>query len=148
MTSMGHHGETATGPALREYLAQHPLFGGDEALAGEAELCTELIQLGFDDVLIGTGRSDADLYLLFSGAVDVIVDGKEVTQRQKGQTVGELELVSSGLKRVATVVARDKTIVGRIAEEDFTALAERHPQLWRNVAAILVQRVMELSPRQ
>lgn len=47
-----------------------------------------------------------------------------------------------GFKRMATVIACDKTMVGRITEPDFTALASRHPVLWRNVAAELVRRLI------
>lgn len=125
---------------LRECLLDHPLFGRDEALVGEAASCAELIQLGFDDVLIGRGRKNADLYLIFSGSVDVLVDDREVARKGEGEIVGEMELVAPHLKRVATVVSRDNTMVGRIPEPAFAALAERYPILWRKIAAGLVDR--------
>lgn len=120
----------------------HPLLGHDESLVEDAKNCTEFIRLGFDDGLIGMGRQDCDLYLIFSGSLDIIIEGREVARRTKGETVGELELVSPRVKRMATVIACDKTMVGRITEPDFTALASRHPVLWRNVAAELVRRLI------
>lgn len=141
MNSIGH-GSNDSKSQLRAFLGAHPLFGEDEALIADAAECAELVHLGFDDLLIGMGRQDCDLYLIFSGSLDIIIDGREVARRTKGEMVGELELVSPHIKRMATVVARDKTKVGCIAERDFTRLAEKHPVLWRNIAKELVRRLI------
>lgn len=127
---------------VREFLGAHPLMAQEEQLIAEGAECSELVQLGFDDMLIGMGREDCQLFLIFSGRLDVIVDGQEVVRRMTGETVGELELVSPHIKRIATVVARDQSIVGSISEADFAKLAIRYPVLWRNIARNLVSRLI------
>ena len=127
---------------LRELVAAHPLLGGDEELIEAVLPHVELIKLGFDDVLIGMGMQDSDLYLIFSGVLDIMIEGREVVRRTKGETVGELELISPQIRRVATAIARDKTVVGRIAEPEFSELAERFPGLWRRLGHELVRRLI------
>jgi CRP-like cAMP-binding protein len=127
---------------MREFPGAHPLMAQEEQLIAEAAECSELVQLGFDDLLIGMGREDCQLFLIVSGALDVIVDGQEVVRRVTGETVGELERVSPHIKRAATVVARDQSIVRSISETDFAKLANRFPVLWRNIARSLVSRLI------
>lgn len=118
-------------------------MGNDPELVAEvAERC-ELIRLGLEDLLIGAGQDDRDLYLVFSGSLEVIIDREVRAERHKGDVVGELELIAPGIRRLATVISREPTLVGRISEADFTALAERHPKLWRALAQGLVQRLQE-----
>ena len=68
---------------------------------------------------------------------------RETFQRSAGQTVGELELISPELCRVATVRAGGEVLVGRLPQEEFTALAGRFPILWRWLGQELVRRVVE-----
>ena len=88
----------------------HPLLGHDESLVEDAKNC--------------------DLYLIFSGSLDIIIEGREVARRTKGETVGELELVSPRVKRMATVIACDKTMVGG---EDSIWLSSRATGCWDTV---------------
>ena len=71
---------------MREFPGAHPLMAQEEQLIAEAAECSELVQLGFDDLLIGMGREDCQLFLIVSGALDVIVDGQEVVRRVTGET--------------------------------------------------------------
>ena len=45
--------------------------------------------------------------------------------------------------RSATVTAVSDSIVARIAESDFSALADRFPQLWRRIALELAGRLRQ-----
>ena len=56
-----------------------------------------------------------------------------------GREGSDDHLVESLLAR--SLLGHDESLVGRITEPDFTALASRHPVLWRNVAAELVRRL-------
>jgi hypothetical protein len=71
---------------MREFPGAHPSMGHEEQLIGEAAEYSELAQLGFDDLLIEMGREARRLFLIFSGALDVIVDGQEVVRRVTGET--------------------------------------------------------------
>lgn len=138
----GNNGRDQDRERIAAYLRAHPLVGHDESLVQQAVSCTELIHLGLEDILIGTGREDCDLYLIFSGSVDVIMNGRVSMRLRSGETVGELEMISGDAKRVATVVACETTMVGRIPEPAFTRLADSFPFLWRSLARRLVQRVI------
>lgn len=131
------------GRRVRAYLREHPLVNGDDALVERTAKCTEWVQLGLEDVLIGAGQNDRDLYLIFSGSVDVIIDGEVFARRRSGEVVGELELIAQQDKRVATVVAREATVVGRIADHEFARLADEHPVLWKKLAEGLARRLID-----
>jgi len=127
--------------SLKEALLAQELFEKDDALVEEIVDRIEIIKLTLDDVLIGDGRGERDLFLILSGKVAILEGGEEVAVRSKGGYVGEMTLIDPDAKRSATVVARDTTVVGRLDEPSFTALANKYPALWRNLAITMVQRL-------
>lgn len=125
---------------MRAALNHQQLFGNDESLLDEVLERIELVELSFDDVLIGHGREERDLFVIISGKLAVIVGGREVAVCSKGDYVGEMSLIDPETRRTATVVARDKSTVGRLDEPTFTALVDKYPVLWRNLAIGMVRR--------
>jgi CRP/FNR family transcriptional regulator, cyclic AMP receptor protein len=84
--------------------------------------------------LIEQGASDTDLFLILEGGVSIAVDGRVVARRTAGQHVGEMAVVDPLTPRSASVTATADSVVARIAEPDFSALADRYPRLWRRIA--------------
>jgi CRP/FNR family transcriptional regulator, cyclic AMP receptor protein len=84
--------------------------------------------------LIEQGTADTDLFLILEGEVAVAVDGRVVARRTAGQHVGEMAVVDPFTPRSASVTATADSVVARIAEPDFSALADRYPRLWRQIA--------------
>ncbi|HET9595469.1 MAG TPA: protein kinase [Anaeromyxobacteraceae bacterium] len=93
-----------------------------------------LAELAPDEVLIREGASDNDLYFVLAGRLAVVVGGSEVGTREAGQHVGEVALLDATAARSATVVAREQTVVAKISERDFAAVAEAAPTIWRALA--------------
>jgi CRP-like cAMP-binding protein len=91
--------------------------------------------------LIEQGAFDADLFLILTGGVSILIDGRIVARRSAGEHVGEMAVVDPRTPRSASVIATVDSVVGRIAEAEFSALADRYPRLWRRIALELASRL-------
>ncbi|MGH7924206.1 MAG: cyclic nucleotide-binding domain-containing protein [Candidatus Binatus sp.] len=118
---------------LIDALTSQPLVADrDLALAVEPRLRLEEAPAGTN--LIQEGASDTDLLLILRGAVSIAVDGRVVARRTAGDHVGEMAMVDPVTPRSASVVATSDSVVARIAEPDFSELADHYPRLWRRIA--------------
>jgi CRP-like cAMP-binding protein len=109
------------------------------AIAVARRLKLEAVATGTN--LIQQGTSDTDLFLILDGAFSIVVDGHIVACKRAGEHVGEMAVVDPLTPRSASVAATSDSIVARIAESDFSALADRFPQLWRRIALGLAGRL-------
>jgi CRP/FNR family transcriptional regulator, cyclic AMP receptor protein len=91
--------------------------------------------------LIQQGAPDTDLFLILEGTFSILIDGRIVARKRDGEHVGEMAVVDPHTPRSASVTATSDSIVARIAESDFSALADRFPQLWRRIALGLAGRL-------
>jgi CRP/FNR family transcriptional regulator, cyclic AMP receptor protein len=96
--------------------------------------------------LIQQGASDRDLFLILEGAFSIVIDGSIVVSAKAGEHVGEMSVVDPDMPRSASVVATSDSIVARISESDFSAIADRFPQLWRRIALQLARRLRHGFP--
>ena len=129
-------------PHLIDALISLPLIRDkDLAVVVERYLKLEEIFAGTD--LIKQGSSDTDLFLILSGAFSVAINGRIVARKKAGEHVGEMAVVDPLTPRSASVTATADSVVARIAEPDFSALAERYPQLWRRIALELANRLRD-----
>src|SRR5580704_6311785 len=129
---------------LIDALVSQPLVGDrDLAVIVAQRLKLEEVPAGKN--LIKQGASDTDLFLILKGAVSIAVDGREVAHKEAGEHVGEMAVVDPVTPRSASVVTTVDTVVARIAEPDFSALADRHPRLWRRIALELASRLRTVS---
>ena len=95
--------------------------------------------------LIEQGAHDADLYLILKGTFSIAIDGKVVAHKHAGDHVGEMSVVDPRTPRSASVIATADAVVARVAEPDFSALADRYPRLWRRIALELGRRLRRES---
>jgi CRP/FNR family cyclic AMP-dependent transcriptional regulator len=109
------------------------------AIAAARRLKLEAIPAGTN--LIQQGASDTDIFLILEGEFSIALDGHVVAGVKAGQHVGEMAVVDPQTSRSATVAAVSNSIVARITEPDFSALADRFPQLWRRIALELAGRL-------
>jgi CRP-like cAMP-binding protein len=120
------------------------LVGRKGPLAAALVERVSLAELAPGDVLIREGAADNDLYFVLVGRLAVLVGGREVGTRDAGQHVGEVALLDPTAPRSATVVAREPSVVAKISERDFAAVATTAPGVWRSLAtglgAILSER--------
>jgi CRP-like cAMP-binding protein len=132
---------------LVEAMKAQRLVGGKSTLARALVEQVKLAELLPDAVLIQEGASDNDLYFVLAGRVAVLVGGLEIGAREAGQHVGEVALLDPKAPRSATVVAREPTVVAKITERDFAAVASSAPALWRALAAGLGEILSERNRR-
>jgi CRP/FNR family cyclic AMP-dependent transcriptional regulator len=123
-------------------LALQPLVR-DQNLAVVVARRVKLEAVTVGTKLIQQGPSDTDLFLILDGAFSIEIDGRIVARMTAGEYVGEMSIVDPRMPRSASVTATSDSIVARITEPDFSALADRFPQLWRRIALELAGRLRE-----
>jgi predicted nucleotide-binding protein len=116
---------------------------------GLATLLAEVAQLREvnpdepDDILTTQGAEDNDIFFILCGAISVIVNGRELSQRVTGFHIGEMALIDEKATRAATLRPAEKSVIAIVSEEDFTRIAQSRPELWRRLALELAQRLRE-----
>src|SRR5579862_2812323 len=123
-------------------LISQPLIR-DHDLAAAVEPYLKLDEIFAGTNLIKQGASDTDLYLILSGGFSVAINGNIVALKKAGEHVGEMAVVDPLTPRSASVTATSDSVVARITEHDFSALADRYPRLWRRIALELASRLRD-----
>ena len=125
---------------LIDALISQPLIR-DKDLAAVVEPYLKLDEIFAGTTLIKQGASDTDLFLILSGALSIAIDGRIVARKKAGEHVGEIAVVDPRTPRSASVTATSDSVVARIAEPDFSRLADMYPRLWRRIALELASRL-------
>jgi len=130
---------------LVEALLRQQIVQNNKAIARKIANVAQLVQVESGDEFIRQDAPDSDLYLILAGKVSICVNGREIAIRQAGQHVGEMAMIDTAASRCATVVALRQTILAKISEKAFAAIANKHPALWRQLALELGSRLRERS---
>lgn len=130
-------------PRLIDALSHQRLVGHDMALAEMLSDVVELQEFDKGSTLIAQDGGDSDLFFILCGSFAVVAHGHVVARRGHNLHVGEMSLVAPFLRRAADVIAEDKSVVAKITQDAFSALAERFPRLWRQIAAELADRLRQ-----
>lgn len=118
---------------LRSALYANQIFGKMDAHAlQDLEAEIELLPLSAATRLIQQGQPSDSLYLIVSGQLRILVesDNAEPKYHQdlgRGQTVGEIGLLT-GNPRSASVYAVRDSLVGRLSEDAYYQLLQKHPK--------------------
>lgn len=118
----------------------------DEELATAIAEVAEIIQIepnSESSEFIKQNDSDNDVYLIISGKVSISINGQELAVRETGNHVGEMALIDTTARRSAAVIAIEQTVLAKISEHEFSAIAQQYPQLWRRLALELANRLLE-----
>jgi predicted nucleotide-binding protein len=129
----------------RQALLDQQCVAHDEAIVEALMQKVELVFYKSGGVLIEQGTYDNDMFFILTGRVSIQVNGRELAIRQCRQHVGEMALIDAAPRRSATVVALEETVVAKISEPSFTAIANAYPQLWRRLAMELGDRLRQRS---
>jgi CRP/FNR family cyclic AMP-dependent transcriptional regulator len=135
------------GEAGRRRLVQ--VFMSQKMVANEAALAEELaglvdvVEVTNRQMLISQDGSDNDIYLVLAGSFSVVVNGKVMAIRVQNDHVGDIAAIEPALPRSATVVARERSVVCKLTEPALADLAQRYPNVWRNLAKELAHRLFE-----
>ena len=88
------------------------------------------------------------LFFVLRGSIELSVQNKRVAILEPGQAVGEFPIVDPSLNYTVTVVAREQSVVARVSEEQFLSIARDYPEIWKNMAKMLVTRLRKTSEPQ
>jgi CRP/FNR family transcriptional regulator, cyclic AMP receptor protein len=128
---------------LIDALLQHAIVRGGSDLAPEFARRAELIEVPAGEKIIAQDDTDNDLYLILSGTFNIVVNGRKVASRGRGDHVGEMALVEPSQRRSADVVATESALVARFSYKDVTELASRDSNIYRVIAQSLARRLLE-----
>ena len=129
---MGHSFEGPDGSRLLiDALRSQALIANDVELARQfaEKILIKEVKPGIE--VITQGSFDSDLYLILSGTVVVLVNGREVANRTAGSYVGEMSVIDLAAKRSATVKTIENCVFGIVTEIAFAELAGKYPVLWQ-----------------
>lgn len=127
----------------KEAYVSQKIVGGDHALAGELAELAQLMELKRGAFAIMQGGGDNDLYFILSGSFSIVVNKCEVQRRGPGDTFGEMAAIEPSLRRAASVIALEDSVVGRLDESSLEELAYRYPNIWRFLAREVAKRLMQ-----
>ena len=96
-------------------------------------------------VLVGEGDRTNEIYIAQSGSAEVVISDVNGTEHRVGTivpggSVGEISLLT-GQPAVATVRAVADLDVLVMSESEFARVAENHPAVYRNLGAVLAERL-------
>jgi predicted nucleotide-binding protein len=128
---------------LEEALREQSVVAHDAQVANEVAAAVALKRYEPGETVITQGSADTDVYFILAGVVGVEVNGREVNRRRAGQHVGEMGMIDLAAKRSATIRAVEETVVAWLGEPAFSAIADRHPTMWRRLAVELGKRLRE-----
>jgi CRP/FNR family cyclic AMP-dependent transcriptional regulator len=131
---------------LVDALRTQKLLAGNEeavqALATSTGLL-ELVEVDKGATIITQGADDNDLYLILSGALDIVVNGRKVATRGPGETAGEMAATIPHMRRSATVQASEVSVIGKLSANSLATLSSQFPSIWRQIAKILTERLYQ-----
>ncbi len=128
---------------LLDAVKMQRLVQGNIALAKSLIEAIELLAVDQQSAIITQGGADDDIYLIFAGRFDIIVNGRVVAQRVAGEHVGEMAATMSSLRRSATVRASENSVIGRMSAAVLNQVAIRHPVVWKRIAKSLAERLLQ-----
>ena len=83
-----------------------------------------------------------DLYLIYNGTVDVIVDNEEIAELKDGEFVGEMSFLT---EKVATATCKVKYDAQCLVwkQKEFKELLKRNPSLYFTIQSVLSSQVSD-----
>jgi CRP-like cAMP-binding protein len=129
-----------------ELLKKVPLFSklGKNELQDVAQIADQL-DLPAGKEMATEGDRGREFFVLLDGEAEVTKRGSRINTMKKGDFFGEIALVTK-MPRTATVTATTDVDVLVITERDFDALLKKSPEIGRNVAEALAERVAPELP--
>lgn len=130
-------------PNLIDALKRQELIGGDTALAESFASAGMLQEYQKGDTIIAEGAEDNDVYLLIAGSVAIVVKNNNIATRRAGQTIGEMAAIEPAQPRSASNVALETVVALKVSGDEFSHLANEHPEIWKPLARELTRRLFE-----
>lgn len=124
-------------------LESQRIVHGHTKCAEELADVIEVLDFPSGELVIEQNSTDNTIYLVLAGSVDVLVNGRSIAERKAGWDVGAMAMIDVSAKRSATVIAKEDSVLGRVAEEHFANIANTYPHVWRQIGIDLAARLRE-----
>ena len=100
----------------------------------------EMVKSG--ERIITQGMPVPDLYLIYNGTVDVIVDNEQIAELKDGEFVGEMSFLT---EKVATATCKVKYDAQCLVwkQKEFKELLKRNPSLYFTIQSVLSSQVSD-----
>lgn len=100
----------------------------------------ELVKAG--QRIITQGMPVPDLYLIYNGTVDVVVDNEQIAELKDGEFVGEMSFLT---EKVATATCKVKYDAQCLVwkQKEFKELLKRNPSLYFTIQSVLSSQVSD-----
>jgi predicted nucleotide-binding protein len=128
---------------LRDVLAGNRMLVDAPGCLDELIERAELVEFEVDSVLIEQAADTNELYLILAGSCDIVINGRKVGVRGAANHVGEMAAIQPTQPRSATVIAAERIVALRVAEDVFSDLAGRFPAIYRSIAQELSRRLLD-----
>lgn len=128
---------------LIDAMLQQQIVSGNRDLAEELADRAEIIEVAEDEAIILQGGDDNDLFLIMAGSFRIVVNGRNIASRGRGDHVGEMVVVEPSQRRSADVVASEPALVAKFSYADISDIASRHSDIYRVIARTLARRLLE-----
>ena len=136
---------TLTHDHRAELLAATPLLDGVDA-EGIAMIAQRVVEVEFpkDHVIARQGEIGTGFFLVASGRVRIVRDGRTIATLGPGDFFGELSVLD-GRPRVAQVIADEPTVCLALASWDFEAVVKEEPTIALGILRVLAGRLRGLT---
>ncbi len=124
-------------------LKMQPIFQSNMAAIRAVARKCKVESLPKGAKIIRQGGMDTDLIFILKGSVEILVENRNHIVRKAGTHVGEMAAIDPTAKRSATVQTIEATDVAKISEREFSKIAAQWPNLWRQLALELANRVRD-----
>ena len=130
-----------------EFLAKVPLFQSctDEEIRAIAEIAQES-DFEAGQLIITQGTPGQAFYMILSGRVEIIRDGRSLGAYGPGDFFGEMSLLDNA-PRSATIRALDPTRCLMLSSWDFKSLIEKTPSIAVKLLEVLSRRLRVADER-
>lgn len=126
-----------------ETLKDQRIVLGNEEAAEELSARGKLSFFPEGEFLAMEDHWENDLVFILAGSAQITITGFKVAERNAGHHVGEMALIDPSQPRSASVIAMEPTVGLVVSEEDFSAVATHHPDMWRQIAKEVAQRLRQ-----
>ena len=118
------------------------LFGPlDETMLQFVEERVEWVRLHAGETLFAAGDKGEELYFVLGGRLRAVGnDGRVFSEMTRGESIGEIALLTGEPRTASVVAVRDSDLV-RVSRQAFDDIVARYPAVMQTIARIVVQRL-------
>ena len=136
---------------VRRLRSQQMLIGVGEEIIAQILKDGQQRKYRKGDILIRQGDADASAFLILRGAVQVLINGREMAVRGASECVGELPAIDRGQRRYASVIAKEDVSVLKMPKKLICGIIETEQKkspLLHNLARISAERLKAMGENQ